>query len=199
MTASSPRLGRWLLRPLLEGGDAHALLGDLEEEFQAVLAQRGLGAARRWYLRQAVGSVRPLLAADLERPTPRQWLLAFGAVGLQVVVPLRALEALRSFILGQIPLKDGLLRSPAYLATTLGAAALCLAVASWVVGRNARATRFPAWCLGGMAWMALGLVGPHWPPLVWLISLPGLGLGTWVGSLFSGGLSEDTAVEGEAP
>jgi hypothetical protein len=198
MKARPPRLGPWLLRPFLEGDEAHPLLGDLEEEFHTViLLERGVRAARRWHLRQSVASVAPLLALGIERPTPRQWLLALATLGVLVCAPLRCIEALRSFVLGHIPLKEGLTRSPAYLAATLFAAALLVAVASWVVRRGPRQTGVPTWCIVGLAWLLLGLAGPLWPFSVWVASLPALGLGAWVSGRLSARPTEHV-LEGEA-
>ena len=161
MKARPPRLGPWLLRPFLEGGEAHPLLGDLEEEFQTViLPERGVRAARRWHLRQSVASVAPLLALDIERPTPRQWLLALATVGVLVCAPLRCIEALRSFVLGHIPLKEGLTRSPAYLAATLFAAALLVAVAGWVVRRGPRQPGVPTCASSGWRGLSSAWPGP---------------------------------------
>lgn len=198
MKARPPRLGPWLLRPFLEGGEAHPLLGDLEEEFHAVIVpERGVRAARSWHLRQSVASVAPLLAVGIERPTPRQWLHVLAALGVLVWAPLHCIEALRSFVLGQIPLKDGLVRSPAYLAATLVAAVLVFAVARLVLRRDSRQTQVPTWCIVAAAWLLLGLVGPRWPLSVWAASLPALVLGAWVSGRLSGGRSEDSS-KGEA-
>lgn len=197
MKARPSRLGPWLLRPFLEGGEAHPLLGDLEEEFHTViLPERGVKAARRWHLHQSVASMAPLLAAGIERPTPRQWLLALATLGVLVWAPLRCVEALRSFVLGQIPLKDGLLRSPVYLATTVVAAALVFTVASWVLRRDARHPPVPAWCVVVLAWLLMGLFGPRWPLSVWAASLPALVLGAWASGRLSGGRTDEN-FEGE--
>jgi hypothetical protein len=197
MKAPPPSLGAWLLRPFLPGGAADPLLGDLEEEFQTViLPAQGEPAARRWHLRQSLASVGPLLAASVWRPGARRWLLALWAIGLQVVVPLRGLEVLRTFILSQIPLKEGLLRSPQYLATTLLAAAVCLVAVSWTV-RAGLERRPPTWSVVGTAWVVLGVCGPRWPLWTWVASLPALSLGAWVGGWFSGGTRGDAGFEGE--
>ena len=63
-----PRLARWLLRHLLDGAARSAILGDLDEEFvRFILPERGRRAARRWYWRQALGSI----AACLRGPSDR--------------------------------------------------------------------------------------------------------------------------------
>jgi hypothetical protein len=193
-----PRLGAWLLRPFLGEGASAPLLGDLEEEFRTViLPERGLRAARRWHLRQCILSVGPVLAVSLERPKPRQWFLALAAIGALVAVPLRASEALRNFVLGQVPLKEGLLRSPAYIATTVAAAVLGLAAASWVMRQEARQTRVPTWCAVGVTWLVLGMGGPPLPGFLWLASLPGLVLGAWAGGCLGGERMENAASRGE--
>jgi hypothetical protein len=193
-----PRLGLWLLRPFLADGAAAPLLGDLEEEYRTViLPARGLRAARRWHLRQCVLSVGPVLKAGLARPSPPQWVLALAAIGVLVAVPLRALEALRSFVLGQVPLKEGLLRSPAYVVTTVAAALLGLAAASWVMRQDAQKPRVPTWCAIGLTWLVLGMVGPALPWFLFFGSLPGLVLAAWAGGRLGGRPMESTTSEGE--
>ena len=60
----APRIPRMLLRLLLRGDAREVVLGDIEEEFTAyVLPLRGARVARRWFWRQALGSVRSVLFA----------------------------------------------------------------------------------------------------------------------------------------
>jgi putative ABC transport system permease protein len=54
-----PRIWAGLLEWLLEETDAEAILGDLEEEYrETVVPRRGRRAARRWYRRMALDSLR---------------------------------------------------------------------------------------------------------------------------------------------
>jgi putative ABC transport system permease protein len=57
MPRRPPRLAQALLRLAYRGDAREAIAGDLEEEFQEVLQQRGSLQARRWYWRQAFRSV----------------------------------------------------------------------------------------------------------------------------------------------
>jgi predicted permease len=66
---TSPRWARWLLR-LVAGPDAPWLLADLDEEFESLAAERGVRLARRWYRKQVLGSVPPLLRRRFHRPSP---------------------------------------------------------------------------------------------------------------------------------
>jgi putative ABC transport system permease protein len=66
-SSAPPALARWLLLRALKGRTRSAILGDLDEEFtQFVLPQRGAGAARRWYWRQALGSLSACLREPAE-------------------------------------------------------------------------------------------------------------------------------------
>ncbi len=57
-----PRLARALLSMATRPADRAFLLKDLDEELAQLTAERGPSAARRWYWRQAITSMVPLLA-----------------------------------------------------------------------------------------------------------------------------------------
>jgi putative ABC transport system permease protein len=59
-----PALATWLLQRRVPSADQEFLLGDLEERFREIAADRGASAARRWYWREAL--------ATLLRPWPRR-------------------------------------------------------------------------------------------------------------------------------
>ena len=70
-----PRLATVLLRWTARRADLDFIVDDLAEEYARMIATHGKSAARRWYWRQAVGSVVPLLLDRLRRrplapPTP---------------------------------------------------------------------------------------------------------------------------------
>lgn len=70
MTTRPPWIARILLGLATEKGDRRWLLAGLDEEF-ASLAACDIGRARRWYWRQALTSLPPLITRRLERrPTP---------------------------------------------------------------------------------------------------------------------------------
>lgn len=64
----APRIARLLVALSASADLREAQLGDLQEEFES-RAQHGLAAARRWYWRQALGSVAP----NLGHRTRRRW------------------------------------------------------------------------------------------------------------------------------
>ena len=64
MSAEPPRLAKFLLTLTARGEDRSFVADDLQEEFDAMLAEGGSAReARRWYWRQVLGSVLPLLGS----------------------------------------------------------------------------------------------------------------------------------------
>jgi hypothetical protein len=63
-----PAFVRWLLERLLPRDTADAAIGDLDEEFEGMSRSVPIGAARRWYRREAVSLAT---AYGRERLTPR--------------------------------------------------------------------------------------------------------------------------------
>ena len=83
-----PRLATWLAGLRLPAGDREFQLGDLAEEFSAIVVpDRGVRAARRWYWRQALRCLftrRPPAGASVV-PTPAfRPGAALGAVGRDI-------------------------------------------------------------------------------------------------------------------
>jgi len=66
--AAPPWLTRWLLARLLRGAGAEPIQGDVEEGFHQRSERHTPGFARRWYRRQALGSVWTLWMS----PPPRR-------------------------------------------------------------------------------------------------------------------------------
>lgn len=66
-----PRWWTWLVQLLLPSDDAEAVLGDLEEEYrEVVLPSRGRRAARRWYRRMVLDSLRHRLGRRRSTAAP---------------------------------------------------------------------------------------------------------------------------------
>jgi len=132
MSAAPPRLGRALLWLALPGPEREVVAGDLHEEFATVvLPRRGAWRAHGWYWHQVLRSIAPLLVLRWQR-RGRPPLLAAGAAALLAAVPpLLAAEALRRFVLSQVPLRAGPEPSAGYL---LGMVSLGLLLA-WLGGR----------------------------------------------------------------
>lgn len=75
MTPRPPRVARALLARLLSPEDRAFVLGDLDEAFEARCRTHGVRAARRWYHRQTVHSVPPLVGsafAEIATALPRE-------------------------------------------------------------------------------------------------------------------------------
>lgn len=80
--AGPPPFTRFLFKVLLRGAGEETIWGDVEEAFERRARERGLEYARRWYRRQALGSVWALWMARL-RPH-RNDRLRTGPLGPQV-------------------------------------------------------------------------------------------------------------------
>ena len=64
MSEKPPRLAKFLLTLTARGEDRSFVAEDLQEEFDAILAEgTSPSEARRWYWRQVLGSVVPLLGS----------------------------------------------------------------------------------------------------------------------------------------
>jgi hypothetical protein len=147
--SSSPRtpvVGRALLWLVLPREERDAVVGDLHEEFAGiVLPQRGAWRARGWYWGQVLRSVAPLLVLRWQRGG-RPPLLAGGAAALVAAgLPLLAAEALRRFVLSQVPLRASAAHSASYLAAVVSMGLLLAGLGGWAgmrwVGRAAEEDR----------------------------------------------------------
>jgi len=101
------------------GGDEPA--GDLIEEYGLVCRERGPAAAGLWYTSQVLRSAIPFLTLRV-RTGEFAEALARSIAG--ILVPVLLLDRLWTFAYSQIPLKDGVARSPELLAVNLACAAL---------------------------------------------------------------------------
>ncbi len=63
-----PRLATWIVRIAAAAAERDELLADLADEFGEQAAAAGARAARRWYWRQALRSVPPLIRRRADRP-----------------------------------------------------------------------------------------------------------------------------------
>ncbi|MEO8140085.1 MAG: ADOP family duplicated permease [Gemmatimonadota bacterium] len=74
MMPTPPRIPTRLLAHRLPEAAAEYLLGDLEERYQMILAERGAGAANRWYWWQATTAIfRPWPRTDADMGTAPWW------------------------------------------------------------------------------------------------------------------------------
>jgi hypothetical protein len=73
-----PRTALWLVDQFAAPDQREALIGDLQEEFTAVLATRGITPARRWFWRQTTRTLVHLIAASI-RKSPARLLLSMLA------------------------------------------------------------------------------------------------------------------------
>jgi hypothetical protein len=107
-----PTLAMLLLIAVTGENESEFVAGDLHEEFIYLCATRGHRAGRRWYSRQVLRSVITLLGLRMRSGEAMQ----LSAAVLSVAVPLLLLDRLWCFVYSQIPLKDGLERTPGFLA-----------------------------------------------------------------------------------
>jgi hypothetical protein len=118
MTASQPPiLGRALLWLALPESDLQTIRGDLDEEFAThALPNGGAAHARSWYMRQVWTSLPHSLSSRCRTAEiPQTVLVAY----LGFLVPVATLNALRSYVLSQIPLKADSLRPTEFLVASL--------------------------------------------------------------------------------
>ncbi|MEO6223923.1 MAG: ABC transporter permease, partial [Vicinamibacterales bacterium] len=104
-----PRFARWFAGLRVPSGEREFALGDLEEEFGAVVRALGLAPARRWYWRQAFHALRrtvpplhpssspPFNAGEQMRELLRDAMLAVRRMGSHRLV---SLAAVLTFALG---------------------------------------------------------------------------------------------------
>ena len=98
MSVKPPRLAKFLLTLTSRGPDRSFVTEDLQEEFDAIVAE-GMSAreARRWYWRQVLGSVRPLLGSSRAERGSRE---------------ARAIRSLQTLLMDVRVAGRGLLRTP---------------------------------------------------------------------------------------
>jgi len=117
-----PRAAEALLLALAGDAEADFVAGDLAEDFGLLFAERGPGAARRWYLKQVVRSAPSLIGL---RMRSGELTGAVLRATLGVLLPLVALDRLWRFVYSHIPLKDGVDRAPGLLMLNVLIVLLC--------------------------------------------------------------------------
>ena len=149
------RISQLLLLAAAGELQAEFVAGDLEEEFADLARKSGRAAAQRWYLRQVLGSILPLMSLRMRSGELTMALLA----ALGSAAPLWALDRLWRFVYSEIPLKDGIGRAPGLLAVNLA----CLAVSAAWNGRSMRSrprailcAAFTAFAAGLALWTSAG-------------------------------------------
>ena len=73
-----PRIAGWLVVLFTPPGFAESIMGDLLEEFSALVVKPGLGFARRWYWRQAL---KTILHASGNAFRSAPWLMLAAVIG----------------------------------------------------------------------------------------------------------------------
>jgi hypothetical protein len=153
-----------LLLAAAGAAEAEFVAGDLHEEFADLVKCHGPRIARRWYFRQVLKSVIPLLAVRIRSGEFMNVPMAAAAA----VLPLAALDRLWSFVYSQIPLKDSLDRAPLLLAINV----VLLAVSSVAAGSSVR-TRPQAVATAALSAVLAGFVlwiAPASAPLLYVIA-----------------------------
>jgi len=110
------------------------ILGDLYEEYGLQCGERGVLAARVWYLRRIMLSL-PAMIKPIELLRP-----------LMIALPLLLLDRLWCLVYSMIPLKDGLDRAPGFLIANIVCASMGAAIAKPTQLTAALATAFALAC-----------------------------------------------------
>jgi hypothetical protein len=162
-----PMLARLLLFAVAGESETEFVAGDLHEEFIYLCATRGRTAGSRWYAWQVVRSVLSLLGLRLQSGEARHVVLAV----LGVALPLLLLDRLWCFVYSQIPLKDGLVRAPGFLAVNLVYVCFCAALCGSTVRSFRRAILTVAAMTASAAFALRMTVGETPVAYVWLVLL----------------------------
>ena len=117
-----PFLARILLRTAAPRSVAHFVEADLADEFQL----REASEARQWYWKQVLGSMVPLLAAELRAA---EWEITALALILSTWGQIVLIDRWWSFVLSQIPFKEDIMRGPTYAAIGMAIAFFCTMIA----------------------------------------------------------------------
>ena len=84
-----PQSAAWLLTLFASANEAETILGDLLEEFSALVATSGRDSARKWYWRQTMGTVPRLVGPSLRAaPWSTAAVVAGGFLLRRLVGPL---------------------------------------------------------------------------------------------------------------
>jgi len=163
---------------------ADALLGDLEEELSLLpLARRSRVAEFAWYVRQVTKSLVPLMKIRIARGE----LVASVALSqIAFVLPLLAIECLRSFLLSNIPLKDGAEMSSSFISMLVMLSAVFAMIGAFLLCSFRKSVDrlalllFTAICL---LYSSLGLLPLHsWKAggTLLIVLLPAITAGAWL-------------------
>lgn len=136
---SPPVLCRALLWLCVPQREAESLTGDLEEEFRLLATTTGMKHANRWYARQVICSLPCMLAVWIRRGELTRTLLM---ASFAFVLPVRLIDALHSYTLSQIPLKEDSVRSSEFLALMLAMGFACAAMTSFAACGKSGAALF---------------------------------------------------------
>jgi hypothetical protein len=130
-----PAWARLVLWAVAGEQQAEFVAGDLHEEFLLLCASQGRPAGSRWYGRQVLRSVSPLLGLRFRSGEVAHQASALVAVATVVLL----LDRLWSFVYSHIPLKDGLDRAPGFWVVNVLCVCVCAAFCGSLAQRLATA------------------------------------------------------------
>ena len=150
--------------------------GDLHDEY--CLLQMSDRARRRWYWRQALPSLLPLIGTGLRSS---DWQVCWLALPVASAGQILALDFWWSFVLSQIPLKEDVVRGSGYLAASLVITLLSSGLAGTLCTLRGLILALPA----AAAFSLLGLSAMRGvtPPFFTGLTLLAGAVGLWAGSL----------------
>ena len=163
-----PVIARMVLLAVAGEREAEFVAGDLHEEFLLLCAARGPRAGRRWYSWQVSRSLFSLWGLRMRNGEVTHVAVA---AGLGVALPLLLLDRLWSFVYSLIPLKDGLHRSPGFLAANVICSCVLAAACGATAGSSRKALAIAAAAAGAAAFAVWGSVGAAPAAYVWLVVL----------------------------
>lgn len=166
---SPPRLAELLMRLIVPERDQELVAGDLLEEFRLRCNEiPDIGAARRWYFRQALTSVWPFILMRCRRG---EAVSALACVLILFAGPVILLCHFWAFALAQVPLRAAV-PAPEYQAAS-GLCILLLAVltgcahGAWNREMGMRSLFPPAILVFGVAALFIPELVRHLPEAAW--------------------------------
>jgi hypothetical protein len=90
-SAAPPPIAEWLVSLVASPEQTATILGDLHEEFSAIVSRSGAAPARCWYWRQSMRTMTHLIASQVRHAPKETAAFAIGGFALYILAE-RALQ-----------------------------------------------------------------------------------------------------------